>query len=80
MLLDFSGDYFLPGSGRGGGALLAAAVLAVVFVAFGFLASRLDFCCPFAMEHSLFCEYRVGLGVEECKGRVLTANLERGDA
>lgn len=41
--------YFLPGSGRGGGVLLAAAAPLAVLVAFGFLASRLDFCSPFAM-------------------------------
>ena len=43
--------YFLPGSGRGGGVVLAAAalVLAAVLDALGFFASRLDFCWPFAM-------------------------------
>lgn len=46
--------YFLPGSGRGGGALLAAAALdaAAVLVALGFLASRFDFCWPLAMGAS----------------------------
>lgn len=42
--------YFFPGSGRGGGVVLAAAPpFAAVFVAFGFLASRFDFCSPFAI-------------------------------
>ena len=71
--------------------MLAAAVLAAVFVAFGFLASRLDFCCPFAMVRSLVCEkggcakmkvceHRFGLGAEESKRVKTTANLVRGGA
>jgi len=67
--------YFLAGSGRGGGVVLAAASFADVFVAFGFFASRLDFCWPFATSRLLLSNPNVRQQPEDCKGIALTSGV-----